>query len=135
MNILQKLNIELVTIIKSYIPYQKLVFTNRENYYLYHNFLKPSIINYENYIRHTIRCDNEFVFERIIIENFDKWEKINKYSYKNMIFKNYLYFTIYYCIENESSNCRIIIIKYLKTRGFDKNLYKKNIIKYITWKN
>jgi len=135
MDILQKLSPELVNIIKSYIPYQMFVFTNRENYYLYHKFLKNKIYNYENYIRDIIRRDNEFVFERIIIDNFDKWINKNQYIYKDMIFKNYLYFTIYYCIENDSSNCRIKIMNYLKERGFDKNLYKKNIVKYIRWKN
>jgi hypothetical protein len=133
MNILEKLSPELVNIVKSYVPCERFVFTNRENYYFYHKFLKKRINNYENYIRDTIRRDNEFVFERIIIDNFDKWKNINQYLYKNMIFKNYLYFIIHYCIENESSNCRVKIMNYLKERGFDKNLYKKNVIKYIKW--
>jgi hypothetical protein len=100
---------------------------------LYHKLL--TINNYENYIRDTIRRDNFFVFDRIIREKFDRWLNIKQYMYKNMIFKNYLYFTIHYCIENDSSNCRNTIINYFKERGFDKNLYKKNLVKYIKWKN
>jgi len=52
-----------------------------------------------------------------------------------MIFKNYFYFTINYCIENDSDNCRKIINKFLKEHGLDKNLHKKNVVKYIKWKD
>jgi hypothetical protein len=138
MNILTKLeqlSPEIINIIKSFIPREYLIFINRENYFLYHKFLKKYIKKYENYIRDTIRRDNYFVFDIIVKENFERWITINQYMYKNMIFKNYLYFTMHYCIENESSNCRTIIMNYLKERGFDKNLYKKNLIKYIKWKN
>jgi hypothetical protein len=126
---------ELVEIIKEYIPKKTWIFTNRENYALYHKFLRSSIRNYENYIRDTIRRDNHFVFEQIVAENFKIWCNINSYMYKNKIFKSYLYFTLHYCIENDSSNCRNIIIVFLKEHGFDKNLHKKNIVKYIRWKN
>jgi hypothetical protein len=138
MNILTKLeelSPEIINIIQCFIPRESLIFTNRENYFLYHHFLKKYIKKYENYIRDTIRRDNYFVFGIIVKENFEKWITINQYMYKNMIFKNYLYFTMHYCIENESSNCRTIIMDYLKERGLDKNLYKKNLIKYIKWKN
>jgi hypothetical protein len=127
--------IEIIKIIQEFVPKRIWTFTNRENYKLYHIFLKPSITNYENYIRDTIRRDNYFVFERIIRENFSLWQNIKHYMYKNMIFKNYLYFSIHYCIENESTNCREILMKFLKEQGFDKNLHKKNIVKYIRWKN
>jgi hypothetical protein len=126
---------EIINIIKEFVPKKILTFTNRENYSLYHIFLKQSISNYENYIRDTIRRDNYFVFERIIRENFSKWQNIKHYTYKNMIFQNYLYFSMHYCIENDSSNCRKVIMIFLKQHGFDKNLHKKNIVKYIRWKN
>lgn len=137
-NLVENINIlsqDLIMYIKEFIPKKQLVFTNRENYNLYHIFLKQSIQNYENYIRDTIRRDNSFVIEMIIKENFTSWIKICDYMYKNMIFKNYLYFIIHYCIENESTNCRIIIMSFLKQHGFNKNLHKKNIVKYIRWKN
>jgi hypothetical protein len=126
---------ELILYIQDFIPKKQLVFTNRENYKLYHIFLKPCILKYENYIRDTIRRDNSFIVERIIQENFKIWQNINHYMYKNMIFKNYIYFILHYCIENESSNCREVIMDFLKQQGFAKNLHKKNIVKYIRWKN
>ena len=42
---------ELINLIKEFLPKKELIFTNKENYLLYHNLLKQSIKNYENYIR------------------------------------------------------------------------------------
>ena len=133
--ITKRLPPELIRYIKEYIPKKTFVFTNRENYNLYHSLLKPSIKDYESYIRSMIRQDNEFVFKKIVEENFSKWYEIRQYKYKNMIFKNYLYFVMNFCIENESNNCRKTILDFLKEHGLGKNLHKKNIVKYIKWKN
>ena len=126
---------ELIRYIKEYIPKKTFVFTNRENYNLYHSLIKPSITDYESYTRAMIRQDNEFVFKKIIEENYNKWYEIRQYKYKNMIFNNYLYFVMNFCIENESNNCRKTILDFLKEHGLGKNLHKKNIVKYIKWKN
>ena len=133
--ITKRLPPELIRYIKEYIPKKTFVFTNRENYNLYHSLLKPSIKDYESYIRSMIRQDNEFVFKKIVEENFSKWYEIRQYKYKNMIFKNYLYFVMNFCIENESNNCRKTVLEFLKEHGLGKNLHKKNIVKYIKWKN
>ena len=133
--ITKRLPPELIRYIKEYIPKKTFVFTNRENYNLYHSLIQPSIIEYESYIRAMIRQDNEFVFKKIIEENISKWYEIRQYKYKNMIFKNYLYFVMNFCIENESNNCRKTVLEFLKEHGLGKNLHKKNIVKYIKWKN
>ena len=133
--ITKRLPDELVRYIKEYIPKKELVFTNRENYNLYHVLIKPCIKDYESYIRYMIRQDNEFVFKKIIEENYRKWYEIRQYKYKNMIFNNYLYFVINFCIENDSNNCRKVISDFLKEHGLGKNLHKKNVVKYIKWKN
>lgn len=133
--ITNKLPFELIQYIKDFIPKKELVFTNRENYNLYHPLIKPYIEDYESYIRAIIRQDNGFVFKKIIEENYKKWYEIKNYMYKNMIFKNYLYFAINFCIENDSNNCRKIISDFLKEHGLGKNLHKKNVVKYIKWKN
>jgi len=133
--ITKRLPVELVRYIKEYIPKKSFVFTNRENYNLYHSLIKPSITEYENYTRAMIRQDNEFVFKKIIEENITKWYEIRQYKYKNMIFNNYLYFVMNFCIENESNNCRKTILEFLKEHGLGKNLHKKNLVKYIKWKN
>jgi hypothetical protein len=122
---------ELRDYIRNYLPDVKFVFTNRMNYRLFHRFLTPYIKRFENYIRDTIRRDNEFVFDRIIRENYSKWQDIKNYRYKNMIFKNYLYFVIHYSIENDSSNCRKVITAFTTELGLCKNLHKKNVVRYI----
>jgi hypothetical protein len=132
---ISELPFDIQNIIKDYLPKMCLVFTNRENYMLYHPLIKKSILNYENYIRDAVRRDHEFVFNRIFLENINRWLNIKKYNYKSMVFNNYLHFIIYYCIENDSNNCRKIIDDYLKEHGLCKNLHKKNVIKYIRWKN
>jgi hypothetical protein len=133
--ITKRLPEELVKYIKEYIPKKELVFTNRENYNLYHHLIKPYIKDYESFIRSMIRQDNEFVFKKIVEENYKKWYEIREYKYKNMIFNNYLYFVINFCIENDSNNCIKILSYFLKEHGLCKNLHKKNVVKYIKWKN
>jgi len=133
--ITKRLPPELIRYIKEYIPKKEFVFTNRENYNLYHPLIKPSIKDYESYIRAIIRQDNDFVFKKIVEENYNKWYEIRQYKYKNMIFNNYFYFVMNFCIENESNNCRKIISDFLKEHGLGKNLHKKNLVKYIKWKN
>jgi hypothetical protein len=136
-NILKKIQFfpdELVNYIKEFIPNRIFVFTCKKYYFLYHHLIKKHINDYENYVRETIRRDNYFVFKLIIEENIKKWIEVKHYKYKNMIFKNYLYFTISYCIDNESNSCRNILTDFLKIHGLHKNLHKKNIVKYIKWK-
>jgi len=135
--LIKKINVlptELVSLIKEYIPQKNLVFVDRTNYSLYHHLLKRYIPKYENYIRDMIRRDNYFVFENIVRENYKKWFEIKSYIYKNMVFKNYIYFINNYCIENQSPKCRFFINNFLKELGLCKNLHKKNIVKYIRWK-
>ena len=133
-NNIVKLPYEIIEIIKSYLPIKSLVFTNKENYNLYHYCIKKYISNYENYIRDTMRRDNSFVFEKIMRENYKKWIEIKNYINKKMIFKNYIYFAINYCIDNESTKCNYLLKEFLKELGISKNLHKKNIIKHIKWK-
>ena len=97
--------------------------------------MKQDINNIENYIRYVVKFDYSFIFEKVIRENYKKWIEIKNYKYKNMIFSDYFYFIMNYCIENESSNCRKSTIFFFKEHGLNKNLYKKKFIKYIKWKN
>ena len=138
MTIIEKINNlpdNLKNIIFEYIERKYVVFTNKKNYFLYHHLIKKNIMNYSNYIRDIIRRDNHFVFHLLIRENFDKWIKMKQYIYKNMIFNNYLYFVMNFCIENNSERCREVLLHYLIKRDLCRNLHKKNVVKYIKWKN
>jgi len=126
---------ELVNLIKEYVPKHKFIFTNRENYKLYHYIIQIKPNQMDNYIRCMVRMDNEYVLNVIIRENYKIWFEKGQLFYKNIAFCNYLYFVINYCIENESHNCLLIINTFLKELGLGKNLHKKNVIKYIKWNN
>jgi hypothetical protein len=132
---IDKLPSDIINIIKGYIPKKSFIFTNRENYNLYHSLLKEDISNIDNYIRTIVKFDYSFIFQKVLRENFKKWIQIKNYKYKDMIFVDYFHFITNYCIENESSNCRKNILIFLKEHGLNKNLYKKKFIKYIKWKN
>jgi hypothetical protein len=135
LNNIQKLPDEIISIIKEYIPHFHLVFVNKQNYKLYHPLIKKYIYNYENYIRDIVREDHSFVFEQILNENYKRWMTIKKYTYKNIIYNNYIYFIISYCIDNQSNNCRIVLVNFLREHGLCQNQHKKNILKNIRWKN
>jgi hypothetical protein len=131
MNKISDLPDEIIQLIKEYIPIYKLVFVNSIYYKSYHCLIKKQIPFFENYIRDTIRRDNEYVFEQIIRENLNYWVKKRQYIYKNMIFTNYIYFIIHYCIENNSDKCRLLIKNYLSKGNLCINQHKKNVVKYI----
>lgn len=126
---------DIINIIKEFIPPNKLVFVNKTFYNLYHYKIRKSIPLYENFVRDIIRRDNEFVFKKVIEENINLWLKNKHYIYKNMIFNNYVYFVMNFCIENDSERCRQILSDFLLKRDLCRNLHKKNVIKYIKWKN
>ncbi len=124
---------EIINEILEYIPKQKLIFVNSTYYNLYHCLIKKYIPVYESYVRDMIRKDIFFVFKQLIRENIEMWIKNRQYRYKDMVFSNYIYFVLHYCIENNSERCRNILIEELSKRNLCRNLHKKNIIKYIKW--
>ena len=85
-----------------------LVGLNRNNYAKYHTCLRYKIpnIKYESYIRHTVRHDNFFVFQKLLDENFDKWRMMKKYEYRSCVFETYLHFLVQFCLDLDSPRCR-----------------------------
>jgi hypothetical protein len=124
---------DIIRYIKEFLLLDILVFTNKTYYNLYHYIIKNKIKKYELYVRHFIKRDFDIVFEQILGENIQLWLKNDKFIYKNMEFNNYIYFIMYYCIENDSKNCSKFMNHFLKERNLCKNLHKKNVIKYIKW--
>ena len=112
------------------------LFLNKKNYINNHYLLRPIILKnkIENYIRDMIRRDYDLVFEQILLENYKRWLEIKHYMYKNIIYKNYIYFIKDFCIENESNKCRSLINLFLKEHGLCQNQHKNNIIKNKRWK-
>ena len=130
------LPLEIVTMIETYIPFSSFIFTNKYYYMNYHYLIKHLIPKnqFENYIRHIIRRDNDFAFLRILNDNYRKWLKIKQYVYKNIMYKNYIYFLSDYCIHNESVKCRNALNLFLKEHGLCQNRHKKNTYIHIRWK-
>ena len=135
-NYINKLPLVLIDEIKKYIPNKNLIFINSENYKINHHLIRDLIpkINFERYIRNIIYRDFDFVFQKIIQENYLKWFEIKQYMYKNVIYKNYIYFIKDFCIESNSEKCRIMLNFFLEKLGLCKNQHKKNINKHIIWK-
>jgi hypothetical protein len=128
---------ELVLIVSSYIPAAAKISLNKELYKKHHPLFKDTINRkeLENYIRTNIRQDNEFVFNQLLQENYNKWFNIKQYLYQDCIYINYIYFLKSYCAQNESDKCRELINNLIEELGLSKNQHKKNIIRNIRWKN
>ena len=132
---LNNLPIEIIDIIKDYIPLLTFVFLNKEYYFKYHNLFTESIKSKsENYIRTMIRQDNDFVINGLFYESSVKWLSMYNYYYKGCIYINYLYFLLHYSIDNESEKCIKFLNNLIKILGFKKNQHKKKTIRYIRWK-
>jgi len=128
---------ELIELIFDYVPKIVKVFLSKHNYLEDHWLIRNHINkrDIENYIRTMVRQDNSFVFNQLLIENEKKWLNMKKYYYKNCIYANYLIFLDSYSLENESTNCRKLLIELFGELGLSKNRFKKkNIITYIRWK-
>lgn len=128
-----KLPDELVDIIYSYVPTTVKTVLSKNNYLAEHKLIRQTINknDIENYIRTMIRQDNSFVFEQLLIENYDKWINIKEYYYKECIYMNYLMFLEFYIMDNESIKCKKILAELFEELGFNKNQHKKKSFKYI----
>jgi len=136
LNNVHQLPDSLIEIIYNYIPLIVKVFLTKKNYLKYHYVIRNAIKKHsvENYIRATIRQDNNFVFKQLLVENYKKWLNMKKYYYRQCIYANYIYFLDSYSIENDSNKCRELIFLLLKDLGLSKNQHKKKAVNYIRWK-
>jgi hypothetical protein len=107
--IVLKLSPEIINIIKEFVPRLSFVFTNRENYFLYHHLL--NINNYENYIREI------------------EYEIYEKYGKKLNDFPNY--YKLYLFLKSVGE---VDLFYKNYSKKFIKN-YNKFYLKYISLKN
>jgi len=113
------------------------VWLNKYNYEKYHHLVKDIIPEnlHDSYIRFVIRNDYALIMERLLYENFNNWIKILRYSYKNLLFYNYIFFLSHFAVEHTSCKSNNLINDYLKIAGYEKKWHKKNSTKYIRWSN
>lgn len=83
-------------------------------------------------IRDTIRRDNAFVFQRFVEELCaNQWFTIRQYVYKQQVFRHFVYFLQYFCIEHEAHSCRQVLQDFLDRHGYCQNQHKKRPVRYI----
>lgn len=129
-NMYDKLNDDVLELIKSYLPPETLVWLNKSNYLKYHRVVKNMIPNdrFDDYIRDIVKTDSSFVFEQILKENFTRFHKWKGYfqPYQTPCIRHHSYLTYlrYYALSNNSQKCVSIIDKYAEINGFSSNWYK-----------
>lgn len=131
---LEELPEDIITCIKEYIPLEVIVWLNKENYTNYHSVIYNSITLSESYIRMLIRGDKYFIFKMVLQDNMTRWYNMKRYTYKHMIFNNYLHFLINYADENNSKNIKNIIENTCDTI-LGKKWHKKTRVLFNRWRN
>ena len=118
-----------------YLSFKSLLWVNKDYYTKYHFILTSKMLRKncqeESYIRNIIKRDHHFVFEINIKEKIKKWLSIKKVIYNYIIYNNYLYFLINFCIDNESQKCKQILIQHMKKEGLYENIKNKKLCKFI----
>jgi hypothetical protein len=77
------------------------------NYYM--KYIEKECIIDDGKIRRLIRKDSQYILDLVLKNNIDKFIKRKKYIYRTKVYKNYIDFMIYYCINNESPKCINVI--------------------------
>jgi hypothetical protein len=120
------LNDDVLSLIKTYLPPETLVWLNKEYYLKYHSVVKHmiNIDKYDDYIRDIVKSDSSFVFEQIIKENFIKFHTWKSYYHETIRHHSYLTYLRYYALTKNAKKCVSIIDDYANKNGFSSNWYK-----------
>lgn len=136
---MEHLPVEIKKYIFLYIDNNTLMWINKDYYKKYHKLLINSSNirknkNEYSFIRHIIKKDYDFVFEENLFENFNKWILKKKIYHGYLIYANYIYFLLNYCIEEKSPKCKNILVETMKSKGLYHNIKNKQIYKIIRYK-
>ena len=134
--LINKLPIDITSIIFDYIPFIKKRNLNRFLYKTnYSNIIPMRVkISFETYIRNIIINDYDFIFDSLIKNNVLRWIHIKKYRYKQIIFNNYIYFLQYFSMIHNSNKCFEIVNNTIRNTGLDGKQHKNKINRNIIWK-
>ena len=131
LNKIDKLPYEMVYIIKSYIPREILIITNKKDYEneymklrLYCNgegipfnsisFKKK--FTFRTYIKKILKCNLNYIFGMVIKHKYKHWVKITNYYHGGQKYGTYILFLEQLCIML-NSNCTNVIRDYEKENG------------------
>lgn len=136
---MEHLPVEIKKYIFLYIDNNTLMWINKDYYKKYHKLLINSSNirknkNEYSFIRHIIKKDYDFVFEENLFENFNKWILKKKIYHGYLIYANYIYFLLNYCIQEKSPKCKNILVETMKSKGLYHNIKNKQIYKIIRYK-
>jgi hypothetical protein len=136
---MEKIPNEIKKYIFLYLDYNVLMLLNKDYYKKYHKLLlKCSNLiknkNEKSFIRYIIKNDYSFVFEENLIENFNKWIVKKKICYRYLIYDNFIYFLLNFCIQEKAPKCKNILVQTMKLNGMYKNIKNKVIYKIINYK-
>lgn len=148
LNKINKIPLEVAMIIKTYIPREIIIITNKKDYekeYMKLRFewnLLCKSISYkksytlESYIRKIIKNDLNYIFEMVIKYKYNHWVKIKKYIYNGYKYRTYIQFLEQLCIMLESTRCREVIKNFENNNGIVRKKKHKKIRRINnTWTN
>jgi len=149
LNKINKIPLEVAMIIKTYIPREIIIITNKKDYEneymtlrLEWNDALPYKISYkrhytlESYIRKIIKNNLNYIFEMVIKYKYGHWVNIKKYRYKGYKYGNYIQFLEQLCIILESTKCKEVIKNFEKKNGIVRKKKHKKIRRITnTWTN
>ena len=105
MKYIDKLPLELLEIIFSFIPNHYKVFINKKYYTKFNSLIMLRIKNFNSYVRDLIRNDSIFPFTFLLNRNFNYWINSSKMEYSENIYSNYYSYLLEYARKNNSNKC------------------------------
>lgn len=125
-----KLNDDVIGVIKSYLPPEKLVWLSRDDYIANHSVVKQMIPScfYDSYIHDILKHDCSFVFTQVLREQFIKFHNWKKFEKNGNCHHSYLTYLRDYCDKVNAIKCINVIDNMAKENGFSCNWYKRRRI-------
>lgn len=151
LNKIYKIPIELVIMIKEYIPREIIIITNKKDYE--NEYMKARLacnrevipfksisykrkFTFQTYITKIITNNMNYIFEMLIKHKYDHWINIKKYRYRGYKYSNYIQYLEQLCIKMESTNCRNVICDFERKKGIVRKKRDKKIRRINnTWSN
>lgn len=130
---------DVISIIVEFLPIKIKYLINKSYYETNHKYIIPISLNikFNIYIDKLLFNDYDFIFNRLLNDNLQKWLFIKKFRFSGMEFKNYLYYLLFYADKQNAIKCYKLInssINTLYNTGLNGKLHKnKRINRDIVW--
>ena len=140
LNKINKIPLEVVMIIKTYISREFIIITNKKDYE--NEYMKMRLkwnetalpyksisynYTFESYVRKIIKNNMNYIFEMVIKYKYNHWLKIKKYRYNGYKYRNYIQFLEQLCIILESTKCGNVIKMFEGKNGIVRKKKHKKI--------